>query len=151
MKTFDPTRVNVEFRNGIQAVKPILGRKYTMTHSDDTAELFVTIGTDFAEEKIGPLRDEVLLQFQEKDGRLQLFGSVLIDDDINAQDSKKRNEIFLREMPTALQAIRYADRRLYDRHPMLDTIPIYIWFQSEKEEYNKLYHVGTMQEYRFYQ
>lgn len=147
MDSFNSSRVNPEFRDGVNAMRPVEGRKYTMTHSDDTAELFVTIGKKYAKDKIGPLRDEVLLGFERRNNQMQLFGSVLIDSRYMDWDSNIRNEIFLREMPTALKAIRYADRELFEQYPMLDKVPIYIWFQSTDKKYNILYDFGTMQQY----
>ncbi len=149
MRPFDSSKVNVEYRDHTNQYKPVLGRKYTMTHSDDTAELFVTIGRKYAMDKIIPMRDEVLLEFREKDGKLQLFGTVLVDGEGVGvgRNAEKRNNIFLREMPIALQAIRYADRTLFECHKELDHVPIYIWFKSDYPEYNQLYDFGTMKDY----
>lgn len=148
IKLFNSSRLHVEYRDGVTSTAPIVSRKYTMTHSDDTAELYVTIGRKYAEDKIGPLRDEVLLEFQKNNHQLQLFGTVLIDDYEGEWNSKQRNDIFLREMPTALMAIRHADRELFETFPLLDSIPVYLWFQSTKNEYNKIYDFGTMKDYR---
>ncbi len=147
MYTFDSSRVNVQFRNGVTATRPVVGRKYTLTHSDETGELFVTIGTKYAEDKVGAMRDEVRLGLVNKDNDLHLFGMVLISGEGIDRGAKKRTEIFLKEMPLALQAIRYADSKLYKRWPRLDKVPIRIWFKSNEEEYNKLYEFGTMSDY----
>lgn len=148
MKSFDPSRINVEFRDGVTAIQPVVGRKYTLTHSDETAEIFVTIGSKYAEDKIGPLRDEVLLTLQRKNRQLEFFGTVLVDTLSQSWDASKRSEIFLREMPTALEAIRYVDRDFFEHYPGLDHIPIYIWFKSIQKEYNMLYDFGTMKDYK---
>ncbi|MDO5521097.1 MAG: staygreen family protein [bacterium] len=148
MKRLDPAKIFTEFRDNVSPVGPIRGRKYTVTHSDDTAELFVTIGTQFAEDMIGALRDEVRLEYVwNNNNKLQLRGTALVDGENVSGNSKMRNEIFLREMPTALQAVRYGDRKLFERFRELDNIPIYIWMQSENEEFNKLYDFGTMKDY----
>ncbi|MDO5293447.1 MAG: staygreen family protein [bacterium] len=147
MKQLDPARVFTEFRNNVSPVNPVRGRKYTVTHSDDTGELFVTVGTEYADDMIGPLRDEVLLEYVVVDNKLQLRGTVLVDGENISGNSKMRNEIFLREMPTALQAVRYGDRRLFERFRELDNIPVYIWLKSENDEFNKLYDFGTMKDY----
>lgn len=44
MKVFDPEKLYVEFRPGVTKTEPILGRKYTLTHSDISAELFSDSG-----------------------------------------------------------------------------------------------------------
>ena len=131
MKKIDPSKVHAELRDRVSPISPILDRKYTVTHSDETADLFVTIGRHYADDKIGPTRGEVLIAGDEITG-----------------NAKMRSEIFEREMPIALQAIRYADWRLFQAKPDLDELPILIWFRSSEPEYNKLYDFGTMSEYR---
>ncbi|MBE5959860.1 MAG: hypothetical protein E7256_00500 [Lachnospiraceae bacterium] len=147
MKPLDTSKVNVEYRDFTNQYKPVLGRKYTMTHSDETAELFVTIGRRYAMDKVIPIRDEVLLEFRKKDGKLQLFGKVLVDGDGVPGDATMRNAIFLKKLSTSLQAIRYGDRALYENWCQLDDVPIHIWFQSKDPRYNKLYDFGTMKDY----
>jgi hypothetical protein len=60
---FDPEKLYVEFRSGATRTEPILGRKYTLTHSDISAELFLTVGLDFAYDKITSKRDELLAEW----------------------------------------------------------------------------------------
>lgn len=148
MKKMDSSRVHGELRDRVSPVSPILGRKYTVTHSDETGELFVTIGRQFADDKIGELRDEVLLVFENTETGTVLLGEVLVSDEEMNFAPERRNEIFLREMPKALQAVRIADARLYQAKPELDFITILIWFRSDDPKYNKLYDFGQMKEYR---
>ena len=148
MKKIDPSKVHAELRDRVSPISPILDRKYTVTHSDETADLFVTIGRHYANDKIGPTRDEVLLAYESTETGMMLLGEVLIAGDEITGNAKMRSEIFAREMPIALQAIRYADRRLFQTKPDLDELPIFIWFRSSEPEYNKLFDFGTMSEYR---
>lgn len=148
MKKVDVSKVHTEMRDRVTPVSPIMGRKYTVTHSDETAELFVTIGRHYADDKIGPTRDEVLLTYENTETGMVLMGEVLIDDEEVNGNSKIRNEIFQREMSLALQAIRYGDRKLFQTKLELDELPILIWFRSSNPEYNKLYDFGTMSLYR---
>lgn len=141
--------IRPEKRDGVTQQYPILGRKYTMTHSDETAERFVTIGKQYAMDQISPTRDEVLMEIIPMENCLVFYGTVLVDSpNSNEKNGAEfRNNIFLREMPVALQAIRYADNELFQYAPMLDEIPVHLWFQSEKDEYNKVYDFGTMKDY----
>ncbi|ADF99882.1 conserved domain protein [Clostridium botulinum F str. 230613] len=52
MNKFNTDKLSVEFRNGVTSTEPTLGRRYTLTHSDITAELFLTIGSAYAYDKI---------------------------------------------------------------------------------------------------
>lgn len=146
MKKINPKKVFTEFRDGVNKIEPIEGRKYTVTHSDKTGDLFVTIGLKYAEDKIDKLRDELLLTWTYSDERLKLIGQVLIDNEV-IKNSRIRNIIFKKEMPLALQAIRYADRELFQLNKSLDDIPIEIQFISQSEKYNKLIEFGSMKEY----
>lgn len=148
MKQIDSNKVFAEFRDGVTPLEPLRQRKYTMTHSDETANLFVTIGKEYAEDKVSALRDELRLMYEMTKNGLILTGEVLLDGDGVEGKTTERNEIFARELPTALQAIRIADHEFFETNPVLDTVPIYIWFQSEQSEYNKLYDYGTMTEYK---
>ena len=40
-------RLNVIFKDNIGKSRPIMPRKYTLTHSDETAELFLSIGNKY--------------------------------------------------------------------------------------------------------
>ncbi|NFF79280.1 hypothetical protein FCV38_20465, partial [Clostridium sporogenes] len=66
MSKLNPEKLSVEFRDGVTSTEPILGRRYTLTHSDITAELFLTIGLTYAYDKISSMRDEVLGEWIEK-------------------------------------------------------------------------------------
>lgn len=148
MKTIDPSKVITEMRDYVTPHEPIMGRRYTMTHSDETADLYVTIGKGYAEDQVEEIRDEVRMQFEDTENGLILMGEVLIDGDGVEGRKEIRNDIFAREMDIALQAIRYADQKLFQCMPELDEIPVLIWFRSMDPEYNKLYDYGTMSEYR---
>lgn len=141
-------QVFIEFREPTTALSPIADRKYTMTHSDETGDLFVTIGTEFAEDKVSSLRDEVRLEWTVIKDTPVLYGEVLIDGDgISIGSSEVRDTIFKREMPLALQAIYHADGRFFNAHPELKETPVFIHFTSSQANYNKLYNFGTIGEY----
>ena len=58
---FIPKRPPVEYRNGVSTTEPIIPRNHTLTHSDLTGEIFLTIGTQFTWDKVNTdLRDEVI-------------------------------------------------------------------------------------------
>ena len=149
MYEFDPNNVRVEFRDRVSQVGPIIGRQYTVTHNDETAELYVVIGTQIAEDTIDEaMRDDVLLSIRINDGKLLLVGSVLVSSVEQEAYAVKRNQMFKEEMPLALKGIRLADDTLYLHNMELDDVPIYLWFESNLEEYDQWYYYGTMKEYR---
>lgn len=130
MESVSPNRVWLQYRDGVTESSPIVGRMYTMTHSDETADLFVSTGEKIASDRIGDLRDEVILRWTKWRNGLALSGEVLVTKDRDRKNAEFRNQIFEREMPTALAAIRIADDLLFQCHPELDDTPVYIHFIS---------------------
>lgn len=79
MKVLNPQKVFVQYRDAMTPYNPIIGRKYTITHSDITAELFVFISNNFAEDQITSMHDEVRIAWQQNKSKLVLMGSVIVD------------------------------------------------------------------------
>lgn len=148
MKVLNPQKVFVQYRKTMTPYNPVLGRKYTITHSDTTAELFIFISNSFAEDQITSMRDEVRIAWQQNKNNLVLMGSVLVDGTGVIGKAEIRNKIFQDEIPTALQALRQADRFLFDENPTLDNTPILIHFVSSKSNYDKIYSFGYIGDYK---
>lgn len=148
MSKFNPEKLSTEFKDGVAAAEPIVPRLYTLTHSDITAELFLTIGKRYAFDKITSLRDEVLGKWSgNKDGYLYVV-NLHLDDDFNPIKTPIRNLIFERELPLALEAIRYGDRAFFSAHPELDAAPIIVHFNSSSPKFNKIENWGTFLKYK---
>jgi hypothetical protein len=147
LKRLNPDKVYVEFRNGVTVTSPIVGRKYTLTHSDVTADLFLTIGLEFAYDKINAMRDEVLAEWRTNQGFPFLYVYVYVDGQFGPAVSAVRNAVFRRELPLALEAIRYGDRKFFAAHSELDNAPIWIHFDSTNPVYNRFEYWGTPNDY----
>ncbi|WZL72525.1 staygreen family protein [Clostridiaceae bacterium 35-E11] len=143
----DPEKVFVELRHGVALTKPIVGRKYTLTHSDTTAELFLTIGLQYAYDKINPRRDEVLAAWCVYNNMLIMYVYVYVDGAFGYDRAAIRNQIFIRELPLALEAIRYGDRTFFGAHPDLDKCPIFIYFDSTFPCLNRVEYWGMPSDY----
>ncbi|OPJ55837.1 staygreen family protein [Alkalithermobacter paradoxus] len=147
MKKLNPEKLHVEFRQGVTPTKPIIPRRYTLTHSDITAELFLTIGKKYAHDKINKMRDEVLAQWHICNGQLFLYVYVYVGD-FGPVMSYIRNMIFRRELPLALEAIIYGDREFFNAHPKLNNAPIWIHFDSSDPRYNRFEYWATPNDYK---
>lgn len=144
MSDFNPEKLHVSYSNGITAIGPIFPRFYTLTHSDDTGELFLTIGLKFAWENITNKRDEVLGTWKQTGNQLYYDVYVYLDQGEYSLDAvAKRYEIFTRELPLALTAIRYGDRFLFNAYPYLDNAPIIVNFISSYPEFARQENWGT--------
>jgi hypothetical protein len=148
MKRLDPEKLFVEFTQDATETDPILGRKYTLTHSDQTAELFLTIGLEYAYEKITSMRDEVLAEWRSVNDCMILVVYVFVGGEDNPNIAEVRNAIFRRELPLALEAIRYGDNKFFSAHKELDKAPILINFESPDINYNYLENWGTPEDYK---
>ena len=131
---FDASKLHVTFAGGTQPAGPLSPRRYTLTHSDVTGDLFLTIGADYDRRALDALqvrleRDEVLGEWVlaadgprlelhlMAQGGLPVFGT-----------GAMRCDIFRRYRPMVLGAMRYGDRALAEVHPELDAAPVVALF-----------------------
>lgn len=152
MSKFNPEKLSVEYRHGVTATEPVIPRCYTLTHSDLTGDLFLTIGHHYAWDKINPkIRDEVLGEWKTNGGPLYYCVYVYIDQGEHDQNvSAKRSEIFRRELPLALTAIRYGDRFLFDAYPNLNHAPIIVNYMSAYPQFARQESWGTFNRFSVY-
>ena len=145
---FDPKMLSVEFRNGITDEKPIEGRKYTLTHNDDTGELFLTVALAYAYDKINSsARDEVFGVWKRGNNRFILKIYLYVDGNQGREEAIKRDRIFRKELPLALAAIAYGDRKFLNDNDDLLNSNIIVRFISAYEELNKIENYGTLKDY----
>lgn len=149
MGKLNPEKLSVEFRDGVTSTEPIIPRRYTLTHSDITAELFLTIGSKYAYDKINSMRDEVLGEWIKNGETYSYYVYLNVDEDgqFGAKAAAIRDFIFRRELPLALEAIRYGDKEFFSAHPELDKSPIIVFFMSTYPEFNKVENWGTFSNY----
>ena len=148
MSKFIPKKLNVEFKDTISIKEPIIPRKYTLTHSDETGDLFLTIGDEYDYEKINPLRDEALGSWiKEKD---EYVFEVVVEVDAGKEFSKAviRDRIFRDEIPLALKAMIYGDEIFFNTHKELNDSKIRVYFKSKYPEFNLVEIWGKIREYK---
>ncbi len=143
LKKLDPKKLHVNFGMGVEETKPIIIRRYTLTHSDTTGELFLDVAGDYAYDKFSEMRDEVLAEWVKTKDGYALMVNIMVDKDWNVATSSVRNSIFAKELPLALQAIRYGDREFFKENSFLDKAPIYVVFNSVYPMFNRLELWGT--------
>jgi hypothetical protein len=150
MSTFNPQKLSVKIFPPATEVQPIVGRKYTLTHSDITGQLFLSVGLVYDVEAIDQdMRDEVIAEWKrDNQGFLYLAGKVHVDGKEKKKSASKiRFNIFRKEMDTALKGIFYGEQPFFAAYPMLLDAPIYIYFDSIYPEYNQVFYFGTARHY----
>lgn len=149
MSLFIPSKLSVSYLPPATPLRPLDGRKYTLTHSDETGDLFLTIGCQYDSNKIKiNLRDELLAEWIPQMGEFQLWGRVYISGgEYDESYAKVRFMIFQKELELALKAIVYGDQSFYSCFPWLLDSPIYIRFDSVYPQYQQVLYYGTPRQY----
>jgi hypothetical protein len=153
MERLNPEILHVMYLTGTTPENLVLPRLYTLTHSDRTGELFLTIGGQYDKQQISKLytrlmRDEVLAELADDGGRLVFKVYCHVSGGFIIGTAKWRYNIFHSELPLVLEAIRYSDRTLFEKNPQLDNTPVLICFQSTDSRFNRVENWGVMADYR---
>ncbi|SHG61945.1 staygreen family protein [Ornithinibacillus halophilus] len=146
MSEFDPQRLTVNLLSPAANIQPVIGRKYTLTHSDDTGELFLDIGYAYNLQAINQqMRDEVLGEWMyDRQSNVVLVGNAYVDNgEYGEEEAKMRFEIFQKEMPTAIKGMIYGDRVFFSTYPHFLNAPIYINYHSTYPQFKRVFFYGT--------
>lgn len=153
MTRLNPEKLHVNYLPGIKAEVLVIPRRYTLTHSDTTGDLFLTIGSDYDSKQISRLytrlmRDEVLAEWRDDQEGLSLHVYCHVSGGFVFGRTSWRQAIFRREMPLVLEAIRHGDRHLFASNSQLDNAPIWVHFQASKTSNSKIEEWGVPADYR---
>ncbi|MFX1310509.1 MAG: staygreen family protein [Promethearchaeota archaeon] len=151
MADLNPEKLHVVFKDSVDSNSLILPRKYTLTHSDSTGDLFLTIGTEYDYDQISRLytrfmRDEVLAEWRQVNNHYELHLYLHISGGFVFGWAAMRDKIFRYHLPLVFQAIIYGDRKLIEENPDLNTSQILVHFQSKNKKYNKIENSGQIKD-----
>jgi hypothetical protein len=146
-------KLRVRFAGGVESDGPVAPRRYTLTHSDSTGDLFLTVGADYDRQQISGwytrlMRDEVLAEWREDDDGPALHVYCHVSGGVIFGTAGWRYAIFKHELPLVLEAFRCGDGSLFAAHPELDGAPIRVHFRSSRRRYRRLERWGTPADYR---
>lgn len=128
-------------------------RRYTLTHSDRTGDLFLTIGQSYNKPQISGwytkiMRDEVLAEWlEEADGQPALHIYCHVSGGLIVGSASWRYGIFQQHLRQVIEAFRYGDRRLFSINPELDQAQIIVHFQAKEKAYRLVENWGRMGQY----
>jgi hypothetical protein len=139
MSRLRPGKLHVRYLEGATADGPLDPRKYTLTHSDLTGELFLTIGPRHDRGQISGLytrimRDEVLASWETVEDQTKLHVYLHVSGGFALGPASWRESIFRRELPLVLEAIRYGDGRLIEGNAKLQRAPVIVHFKRGSED-----------------
>jgi hypothetical protein len=152
MARLKPDKLHVTFADQTTPQGPVVPRRYTLTHSDVTGDLFLTIGPEYDLKQISGwytrlMRDEVLAEWLEGDRGPALRVHCHVSGGLVLGPSRFRFEIFQRELPLVLEAIRYGDSTLFENHPHLDQAVILVHFHAREPHYDRVEDWGIPADY----
>ncbi len=153
MSKLDPNKLHVHYGRRIKSDSAALPRRYTLTHSDLTGELYLSIGLDYNYQAISGLytrlmRDEILAQWLDDESGLALHVYCHVSGGIVFGSAKWRDEILRYHMPQVLQAFRYGDRDFFRAHPNFDRAPVYVHFNASQKRFQRIESWGELRDYR---
>jgi len=153
MRRLDPDKLHVEWAPGSTATGPLLPRTYTLTHSDSTGDLFLTVGPAYDQEQISGwytrfMRDEVLAEWLQGGSGPELHVHCHLSGGIVAGSASGRDAIFRHELPLVLEAFRFGEQQLVAANPALDNSPVQVHFHSTNARYDRVETWGTLADYR---
>jgi magnesium dechelatase len=160
----DPRKLHVTFAADVSPAGPAVPRAYTLTHSDSTGDLFLTIGTTFDRRQISGwytrlMRDEVLGEWSVGEGSPQALAGAERHSprlDIHCHVSGGlvvgtagwRYRILQGHMPLVIEALRYGDSGLFLADSSLDEAPAWVRFHSGRRRYDLSQNWGRLGDYR---
>lgn len=144
---FNTNKIETTFIAPITLDSPIEGRKYTLTHSDDTGIMFLTVANEYNYSAINQdLRDEIIGTWKRYSSFYNLFFYAYVGD-LDYIDALNRYNIFKSHLTLALQAIIYGDRELLNKHKELLNTLIYVKFDSSIPTFNNYEFYGYVKDY----
>jgi len=153
MSHLNPLKLHVDFREDVTQDEPLLPRAYTLTHSDSSGDLFLTVAQQYNIPQISGMytrlmRDEVLGKWDTKDDLPCLHVYCHVSGGLVVGTAGWRESIFRQHMPMVLESFRYGDQKLYKSHPELDDATILVHFHRARSRQDKIEDWGQPQDYR---
>lgn len=143
MSQLNPDKLHVTFMENTSIDRLILPRIYTLTHSDSSGDMTLTIGQNIMHKQISGwytrfMRDEVWAEWIDKNDDFSLLVHCHVSGGLIFGSSAWRFSIFQHHMPAVLQAFRYGDRALFNCQPELEDTSIQVRYHSRQKKFNKL-------------
>jgi hypothetical protein len=153
MTRLNPAKLHLRWGRGVTPQGPIAPRRYTLTHSDATGDLFLTIAADYDRRQVSGLytrlmRDEVLAEWEQAPNGPQLCIFCHVSGGLVFGSAAMRNDIFRRELPLVIEALCFGDRELFAAQPNLDRAAMLVVFRSDVKQYDRVEPWGTPADYR---
>ena len=151
MQRLNPEKLQVTYSRDVTVDSFFIPRRYTLTHSDRTGELFLSIGHAYNLKQVSGfytrlMRDEVLAELAGDFNNITLEVYCHVSGGLVLGTAKWRYNIFQTELPLALEAIIYGDRNFY-KQDSRSNLPVNVHFASHIPHYQKVENWGKIADY----
>ena len=155
MSHLNPHKLHVEYMRNVLQDGPCTKRAYTLTHSDSTGELFLTIGSGYNWRQISGwytrfMRDEVIAEWH-FDVEPSLHVHCHFSGGFVFGRPGWSKSIFIQHTPMVLEAFRYGDQKFITAHPELDEALVWVHFHTRRARHNQVESWGRMEKYNILQ
>jgi len=151
MSEFNPNKLHVTFCPKLSKQTEFIPRKYTLTHSDLTGDLFLAVGPEFDFHEIHKfytklMRDEVLGEWI-IDGNIHLLIHCHVSGGFVFGPARWRNSIFKNHLPMALNAICYGDRKIIATSADMQNAAVLVQFHARQKSLERTENWGKVFDY----
>lgn len=151
MADLNPEKLHIVYKDSVDVYKLTIPRKYTLTHSDSTGDLFLTIGIEYDYDQISGLytrfmRDEVLAEWQKKNNHYELHLFMHVSGGICFGWAGLRDRIFRHHLSLVLEVFSCGDKNLFEEMPEIKDSKIMVHFHSNRKKYDKIEDFGRIKE-----
>ena len=151
MTQLNPDLLHVKFVDGADDTGPLSLRVYTLTHSDMTVELYLTIGKKINFPQIEGIytrlmRAEVVGEWDASEP-ITLHVFCHVSGGLVFGSPRMRFNIFRYHMPMVLEALYYGDRIVLKDHPELANGRIIVHFIARQKRFDRDEDWGVLAHY----
>jgi hypothetical protein len=148
-----PEKLHTKFIAESDPDGPAWPRKYTLTHSDISGELFLSIGTEYDHQAVSGIytrimRDEVLAEFLNGEDGMEFHVYCYVSGGLVIGSAEWRYSIFQQHLLQVLQAFHCGDEVFLKANPDFKNAPVIVEFQSSNQRYHIKEQWGTLSKYR---
>jgi hypothetical protein len=152
MSVLRSEKLHVKFLDTSKPEGPVSPRKYTLTHSDTTGDLFLSVGPEYDHKAISGfytrfMRDEVLAELTEGKNGPVMHVYCHVSGGFALGTASWRYAIFQRHMRQVLQAFRSGDAVFFNKNPRYNQAPVMVHFRSKNKRYNLTENWGFISDY----
>ena len=153
MASLNPDKLHTHFIDPTSPSGPFQPRCYTLTHSDRTGDLFLTIAEEYDHQQISGLytrlmRDEVLASWQLAGDEMSLHVHCHVSGGLVFGKASWRASILKHHMPQVIEAFHYGERALIQAHPLLDQAQVVVHFHARQDALDETIDYGAFGDFR---